>query len=78
MSRALFDIDIHAIPARNADPAHHHFDLRFALRVSGDEGFSVSSESRALAWVPIAELARYTTEVSMLRMARKWQASTRP
>ena len=76
VSRALFDIDIHPIPARNADPAHHHFDLRFALRVSGDEEYSISSESQALAWVPIDELARYTTEVSMLRMARKWQAST--
>jgi len=72
VSPALFDIDIHLIPARNADPAHHHFDLRFALRVSGDERFSVSSESTALAWVKIDELAHFTTEASMLRMARKW------
>jgi 8-oxo-dGTP pyrophosphatase MutT (NUDIX family) len=78
VSRELFDVDIHAIPARNADPAHYHFDLRFALRVFGDEGFSVSSESRALAWVTIDELARYTSEPSMLRMARKWHASTHP
>ena len=27
----LFDVDIHAIPARKADPAHEHFDVRFAF-----------------------------------------------
>jgi 8-oxo-dGTP pyrophosphatase MutT (NUDIX family) len=78
VSRALFDIDIHAIPARNAEPAHYHFDLRFALRVSGDEEFSISSESRALAWVTIDEIARFTTEASMLRMAQKWRTSIHP
>src|SRR5262245_61991402 len=76
VSRELFDIDIHAIPSRNSDPEHYHFDLRFALRVSGDEAFSVSNESRALAWVTIDDIASYTTEASVLRMARKWRADT--
>ena len=76
VSKELFDIDIHVIPARAADPAHHHFDLRFALRVTGAERFAVSGESHALAWVVIDDLARITTEPSMLRMARKWSART--
>jgi 8-oxo-dGTP pyrophosphatase MutT (NUDIX family) len=78
VSPALFDIDIHPIPARNADPAHHHFDLRFVLRVAGDEHFSVSNESHALSWVTIDELSRFTSEESMLRMARKWFALPKP
>jgi 8-oxo-dGTP pyrophosphatase MutT (NUDIX family) len=76
VSTALFDVDIHPIPGRKTDPAHHHFDLRFALRVSGDGRFAVSDESHALAWVKIADLSRYTTEESMLRMARKWTGRT--
>lgn len=32
---ALFDIDIHDIPARRSAPAHLHFDLRFLATVDG-------------------------------------------
>jgi 8-oxo-dGTP pyrophosphatase MutT (NUDIX family) len=69
---SLFDLDIHPIPARLQEPAHLHFDLRFALRVVGSERFTPSSESHELQWVPIAELDRFTRERSMARMAEKW------
>ena len=72
VSDLLFDIDIHLIPARMDDPAHHHFDARFALRAIGDDAFLVSDESHALRWVRIDEIDAFTTEPSMLRMARKW------
>ena len=72
VSAALFDIDIHPIPARRDDPAHLHFDARFAVRVVGDERYRVSGESHALAWVGIDDIASVTTEPSMLRMAWKW------
>jgi len=72
LSPVVFDLDIHEIPARKQDPAHFHFDVRFALTVTGAEAFRVSAESLDLAWVPIARLADYTDEESMLRMARKW------
>ncbi|MFU8815444.1 MAG: NUDIX hydrolase [Pseudomonadales bacterium] len=73
LSTEAFDLDIHEIPARKQDPAHHHFDVRFALQVVGDEAFKVSAESLDLAWVPIDRLEDYTLEESVLRMARKWQ-----
>jgi 8-oxo-dGTP pyrophosphatase MutT (NUDIX family) len=73
LSTAIFDLDIHEIPARGSDPAHHHFDVRFALQVVGSESFRVSGESLELAWVAIERLADYTTEESVLRMARKWR-----
>ena len=68
----LFDIDIHLIPARQDEPAHHHFDVRFALRAVGGDAYRVSDESHALRWVKIDEIDTYTTEPSMLRMAEKW------
>lgn len=75
LSVEVFDLDVHRIPARGPDPAHHHFDVRFALQVVGDEAFRVSHESLDLAWVPIVSLREYTGEESVLRMARKWLAS---
>lgn len=69
-----FDIDIHEIPARKNDPAHLHFDIRYALVSTSGRGYRVSDESNDLAWAPIGQLERYTTEESILRMARKWHA----
>lgn len=69
---AIFDLDIHRIPARGEEPAHDHFDVRFALCATESTKFRVSAESKALAWVPVSGLDRYTAEASMLRMQEKW------
>lgn len=66
-----FDIDIHTIPARKTEPAHEHFDVRYAFQAPHRD-FVVSPESHDLAWVPIAELRTYTQDASVLRMAHKW------
>lgn len=42
----IFDIDIHAIPARKSEPEHFHYDVRFAFRATGDQQFVVSEESK--------------------------------
>lgn len=68
----IFDLDIHKIPARKDEPEHEHFDVRFALRHTGDGVFEISEESLDLAWISIADLKTVTTEESMHRMARKW------
>ena len=70
---AIFDIDVHAIPARGREPAHHHFDVRFLVQAERSR-FTVSEESHALAWVPATGLGALTDEESVLRMARKWLA----
>ena len=67
----IFDLDIHEIPARKSDPAHFHYDVRFAF-LAAHRDFVVSEESNALAWVPIRGLAAYSEEESLLRMQRKW------
>ena len=65
------DIDIHEIPARGAEPAHRHYDLRYALTARSD-AYTVSGESHDLAWVGFDELEAYTSEDSVLRLRRKW------
>jgi 8-oxo-dGTP pyrophosphatase MutT (NUDIX family) len=74
VTESIFDVDIHEIPARKEQPAHFHYDVRFAMRTTADEAFRVSDESHALAWVEIARLGEFTDEVSMTRMAYKWAA----
>jgi len=68
----IFDIDIHPIPARKAEPEHLHYDVRFAFRAVGDQRFVVSDESNRLAWVPVIGLEDVVQDASMLRMAEKW------
>lgn len=66
-----FDLDIHEIPARKGEPAHLHFDVRYAF-LAGSHAVQGNAESRALAWVPVTELASVTEDASVLRMADKW------
>lgn len=73
VSREIFDIDIHPIPARRDDPEHLHYDIRYVLRATGDTSYTVSEESHDLAWIPLDRVPEYTTEPSMLRMLGKWR-----
>jgi 8-oxo-dGTP pyrophosphatase MutT (NUDIX family) len=68
---AIYDLDVHPIPARPDEPAHEHFDVRFAFVADPGEPLVVSAESRELAWVPIDALASYGVDESVLRLARK-------
>ena len=73
LDAAIFDLDVHPIPALPGEPAHHHFDVRFLVRAEHDR-FRISAESHALEWVPAEGLGALTNEESVLRMARKWLA----
>ena len=78
VGKDIFDVDIHEIPARGAQAAHLHWDLRYAFRAAGGEAYRVSAESHDLAWVEIGALGAVAPEESMLRMARKWLAEFSP
>ena len=67
----LFDIDIHAIPARGTAPAHDHYDCRFAFQVNGSEAYVVSDESHDLQWIPLHQVIEYNNEASLQRMITK-------
>ena len=69
----IFDLDRHWIPARAGEPGHWHYDVRFVVRATGDEAYTVSDESLALAWRPVAALlADAATDASLRRMAMRW------
>jgi len=67
LSNEVYDVDIHEIPARGADPAHLHYDIRYLMQAEAGE-IRVSPESKALKWVPLDGLERYTDAPSVLRL----------
>jgi 8-oxo-dGTP pyrophosphatase MutT (NUDIX family) len=68
---AIFDVDRHWIPERKGEPGHWHYDVRFMIEADEAEPLVISSESKDLRWVEIARMSDFSTEESMLRMARK-------
>ena len=74
---AIFDIDIHPIPARPAkgESKHVHYDIRYLLRAP-HERFSISPESDDLAWWSRQDFANRAGELdeSVLRMAQRYFA----
>jgi 8-oxo-dGTP pyrophosphatase MutT (NUDIX family) len=78
LAPGIFDLDRHRIPEHGGVPAHWHYDVRYVVRARGDEAFTVSGESHALAWRPVADLADAPgLDGSVRRMARKWLARER-
>ena len=77
LSDQIFDLDIHGIPENKKEAAHDHYDIRYAFQVTEHEEYIVSGESHDLSWVEITNLSNYTTDDSMVRMAKKWQARQR-
>ncbi len=70
----LLDVDSHGIPARGADPAHVHHDVRFLLVAGPGQPLCRSEESIDLRWVRWEELPRLAEDGSLLRMAARARA----
>lgn len=68
-----FDLDIHAIPAKDGEPAHEHYDVRYVLIAPENAQFFISEESHELRWVTPAEMQALPLSDGMQRLARKWQ-----
>jgi len=73
---SLFDIDIHAIPARPREPEHQHFDLRFLFQATSAR-FSATHEVADARWAALSEVSRVTRDESVLRAVRKIGTRTR-
>lgn len=71
LSEAIFDVDVHSIPARSGEPRHLHYDVRFLLEADADAPLIVSNESKDLAWIPLEDIARISTDQSIIRMTLK-------
>jgi len=71
VATSIFDCDVHAIPARKAEPEHWHYDVRFLLEADDAEALVVSEESKELAWVALGDVAALGGDASVLRMVAK-------
>lgn len=74
LSEQIFDLGIHPIPARQGDPAHGHYDVRFVFQAQR-ETVQVSEESLDLAWVDMAHLEALGVASGLLRMRDKFLSS---
>ena len=71
----ILDVDVHAIPARGADPAHFHFDVRYLL-VTRDEPDPEASEdpTRPVRWASLEDALALGVDASLSRALRKARA----
>lgn len=69
----LFDVDVHAIPARRDALAHEHFDVRFLFRARS-RAFTASAEVLSAKWAELGAIERSGTDESVLRAVRKLRA----
>lgn len=70
-STHFFDLDIHTIPARNAEPAHQHFDFRFLVIADRALPLYPNAESAGLQWVELNRLAEWGADPSLERLRAK-------
>jgi len=74
----IFDLDVHGIPAAKGEPEHRHFDVRYLARTWTPKGIALDdAESKALAWVPLAEGERTMNEAASSRVVAKIAAMLR-
>ncbi len=77
LDEAIFDVDVHRIPARAAEPEHWHYDVRFLLSAPREATLKPTRESNELAWVALDRVSSLDTDASVLRMVAKTRASMR-
>ena len=72
VSKKIFDLDIHEIPAMSGDPIHLHYDVRFLLEADPKiNKIVISNESRDVRWIPLDKILSLNPEESMQRMVIK-------
>ena len=75
---AIFDLDVHAIPARGGTPAHDHLDVRFLLLADPTVPLRrLDAESQDLRWFPLAEALERLGEEGARRVGCKIAALPR-
>ena len=67
---AILDLDVHRIPALKGEPAHRHFDVRFAFRAQALE-IAPNNETLGARWLPLSEINAVASDESVLRAVTK-------
>ena len=69
---AIFDVDVHAIPAAKGEPDHSHYDVRYLARTTHPAAIAFDpNESNDLAWVPLERAVALMNEEASARAIRK-------
>jgi 8-oxo-dGTP pyrophosphatase MutT (NUDIX family) len=68
---AIYDIDVHRIPARGSEAEHDHYDLRFAIEADPREPLLGNAESHDVRWIALTDLEAYAIDDSVRRLATK-------
>jgi 8-oxo-dGTP pyrophosphatase MutT (NUDIX family) len=68
-----FDLDIHTIPARQDEPEHEHFDVRWMLIAPETATFKISPESIELRWFTPDEMEALPLTPGNQRLLAKWR-----
>jgi len=72
---AIFDVDVHPIPAAGGMPAHDHLDVRFLVTAEPDAVLAPQQgESRVLRWFPLETLPGVREETGLARVQAKLRA----
>jgi 8-oxo-dGTP pyrophosphatase MutT (NUDIX family) len=69
----IFDLDLHAIPARSDELAHEHFDVRFLFEAARDAVIA-GSDADTARWVPLSLLLTAAGDESVRRVAERLAA----
>jgi len=69
--QAIYDIDVHEIPQHGSEPAHVHYDVRFAFYAQRSERPLASAESHHVQWIPLTEIERFGIDDSVRRLVAK-------
>lgn len=78
LSRAVLDVDVHAIPAHGKDPAHSHFDLRYFFTTAREPDPAAAEDpTRPMAWMSLAEALAAGIDGSLARALRKAEYAAR-
>ncbi|MCP5230997.1 MAG: NUDIX hydrolase, partial [Zoogloeaceae bacterium] len=68
---AVFDLDIHTIPAGHCGPEHQHIDIRFLVEIDDTLPIPGSHESHDVMWVPLNQVSAFNNNRSTYRMVEK-------
>ena len=68
---AIFDVDVHQIPARSSVGAHLHYDIRFRLVANCEISVNENDEVKAIRWLTLDDAEALANSESVGRMVRK-------
>jgi 8-oxo-dGTP pyrophosphatase MutT (NUDIX family) len=79
LGEAIFDVDVHPIPAHGRDPAHSHFDVRFLFTTGRDVNRAAAEDPRRpMRWCTLEEALAEGVDGSLERSLRKASRVLRP